>query len=141
MTERTHADRRGTRTADRKATRAAAGLLAVLLLAGASACGENAFSDLITEPPAPARITLDPVRLTLFGPADSRRITATVLDAAGRPMSGVQVGFTSSAPGVAVVDATGLVQAVGEGSATITAAAGDAANTAEVVVDYGGGGD
>ncbi len=143
MNDRTNGDPRRPGSADPRAGRRASpgALVLILLLLGVTACGENAFSDLITEPPAPARITLDPAQFTLFGAADSRRISATVLDTAGRPMSSIQVAFVSSDPGVAVVDATGLVQAVGAGSATITASVGDATATAEVVVDFGGIGD
>ena len=49
-------------------------------------------------------------------------------------MSGAAVTWTSSDASVAVVDASGLVTAAGNGTATITASAGAASGTAVVTV-------
>ena len=48
-------------------------------------------------------------------------LTVALTDAAGRPLVGRQVDFTSSNPNVATVGATGLVTAGAAGTATITA--------------------
>src|SRR4029077_6548950 len=47
--------------------------------------------------------------------------TATPKDSAGNPLSGRVVTWTTSASGVATVNATGLVTGLAAGSATITA--------------------
>jgi hypothetical protein len=114
--------------------------LACLMLAVVPGCGDGTPVGLFADPPSPASITLDPTGFSLFSPGDERTITATVLDDDGRPLSGARVAFTSSDSGVAVVNANGIVQAVGEGRATITAVAGDASASAQVTVDFGGGG-
>ena len=51
----------------------------------------------------------------------SVRLSAQVRDQNGQVMPGVGVAWTSSSPGVATVDATGLVTAVANGATTITA--------------------
>src|SRR5438477_6822044 len=62
------------------------------------------------------------------------RLTAIVKDSAGRPLSGIKVNWASSAPAVARVDGTGLVDAVAPGSAVISATAGGHSATASIVV-------
>ena len=52
----------------------------------------------------------------------------------GRAMSGVTVTWTSSSAQVASVDAVGVVTAVANGAATITATTGSATGSAEVTV-------
>jgi len=95
--------------------------LAAVLLA---ACGED------LGPRVPAAIVVTPSSPRVV-PADTLRLTATVVDAAGEPIVGHTVTFRSSDETVLTVDDAGLLTSVGPtGAARITAASGDI--TAEV---------
>lgn len=94
-----------------------------VLFKGNGSAGENSWSvdntgleDRVTG------ITLHPAFLRFMSPGDSRRINATVLPhTAANPI----LTWHSSDPGVAVVDAAGLVTAVAYGVCNITAASTD----------------
>jgi hypothetical protein len=81
-----------------------------------------------TGPVVPVPTTVVPsagsVSLTALG--ESQTLSATVLDQGGAEMSGAALTWVSSAASVATVS-SGLVTAVGNGSATITVTAGGAA--------------
>ncbi|HEY6060242.1 MAG TPA: Ig-like domain-containing protein, partial [Gemmatimonadales bacterium] len=64
----------------------------------------------------------------------SVQLTATPRDASGNALSGRTVTWASAAPGVATVDAAGLVTATAEGSATITATSEGQSGTATIAV-------
>ena len=73
-------------------------------------------------------VTLVPVASVLVSPpaatlrvATSVQLSATPLDSAGNPLTGRVVTWSSSAPGVATVNSSGLVTAVGLGLAAISA--------------------
>ena len=66
--------------------------------------------------------------------AATARFTATVYDQHGRVMTGVPVSWRSSSPPVATVGQAGLVTAAGNGSAHVAAMAGEAKDSARVVV-------
>ena len=66
--------------------------------------------------------------------ADTVRLTADVRDQNGQVKAGAVVAWSSSDVSVAVVDG-GLVRAVGNGTATVTAASGQASGSAEVAVE------
>ena len=61
-------------------------------------------------------------------------MSAEVRDQNARVMAGATVTWTSSASSIATVDASGLVTAAGNGTATITASAGPASGSAVVTV-------
>ena len=107
----------------------AVGVIAVLVLS----CGDGAV-----EPPPPAAVptavTINPGSAALSALGETARFTAEVRDQNGQVMVGVAVAWTSSATSVASVDASGLVTAAANGSATITATAGSASGTAPVTV-------
>ena len=65
---------------------------------------------------------------------DLLHLTATPRDPAGKPLTGRPVTWTSSDPSVAIVSNSGVVTAVGEGSATITATSEGQRGTATVTV-------
>ena len=67
-------------------------------------------------------------------PGDTVRLSAEALDANGHPVAGAEFAWSSSDASVATVDGSGLVTGVGEGSATVTAAAGDVRGTSEITV-------
>lgn len=62
------------------------------------------------------------------------QLTATASDASGNALSGRSITWTSSASAVATVSTTGVVTAVNEGSATITATAEGKSGTAQITV-------
>ena len=62
------------------------------------------------------------------------QLTASPKDAGGNPLAGRVVTWTSSAPGVASVNGSGLVTCVAAGSATITATSEGRSGTAAVTV-------
>ncbi len=88
--------------------------------------------------PIPTSIELDPEQLTLTAVGATAQISATVLDQDGEAVEGAAVAWTSSDEEVAIVDEDGLVEAVGEGSASITATHGELETVAEVTVELEG---
>ena len=102
----------------------------VLLLS----CGDGAVEP--APPPAPvaATVTVNPVSATLTAIEETTRLTAEVRDQNGQVMSAVAIAWTSSDASIVAVDASGLVTAAANGSATITATAGSASGTAAVTV-------
>lgn len=103
-------------------------LAAPTLLLGGLACGDSSEA---TAPWAPA-LTLTPAEVLLDALEDTARIVARV-DEKG---TSVEVTWGTTDPGVATVDATGLVTAVSNGSASIWALSTEgAADTASVTVD------
>ncbi|MGH6693460.1 MAG: Ig-like domain-containing protein, partial [Gammaproteobacteria bacterium] len=66
------------------------------------------------------------------------QLTATTRDAADQVLTGRTVTWTTNAPGVATVSATGLVAGVAEGPATITATSEGKSGAASVTVTAGG---
>ena len=102
----------------------------------ANACGDGA-----TEPPPPppdppraTSLTVAPVAVALTAFGASVQLSAEVRDQNGTVMAGTSVTWSSGNADVATVDATGLVTAAGNGTATITAQAGSASGSATVTV-------
>ena len=87
------------------------------------------------DPPQPATVTVTPATATMAALDDTVQLTAQIRDQYGETMAGVSVAWSSSNTQVASVDAAGLVAAVGNGAATITAKAGTATGTADVTVE------
>ena len=93
-----------------------------------SACGS-------TEPPIPATLTVSPMSFSFASLGDTATLSAIVRDQTGATMTGAAVVWTSSAPMVATVSTGGLVTALGNGTATITATSGPASGLSSVTVD------
>ena len=66
---------------------------------------------------------------------DTLRLTAEAFDKNGHEVSGASFFWSSSDTGIALVDDTGLVEGIAEGTARIAATAGEASGVAEVTVD------
>ena len=86
------------------------------------------------DPPRPTTITVSPATAELTALGATVQLSAEVRDQNGQVMAGTTVTWASSAPAVATVGASGLVTAVANGTATITATAGPASGSATVTV-------
>ena len=109
-------------------------VLAVVALAKGCGDGDSPTAPPTPEPARPTTVTVSPAthELTAFG--TTVQLTVEVRDQNARVMVGATVTWTSSANSVATVDASGLVTAVGNGTATITTSAGSASGSAVVAV-------
>lgn len=107
-------------------------VLAVLVFVSAG-CGKDGTTSPPPEPPAPppppapvaTRIEVRPETANLTAIGQTVQIQATVLDQNGAAMSGAPVSWSSGNTAVASVNATGLVKAVGNGAAQVTARSGN----------------
>ena len=79
-------------------------------------------------------VTVIPAADTI-APGDSLQLTAEALDANGHPVRAAAFSWVSSDASVATVDQSGLVRAVAEGVAAVTAAVGSVSAFAEIVVE------
>ena len=86
------------------------------------------------EPARPTTVTVAPATPELAALGATVQLRAAVRDQSSAVMAGATVTWTSSASSVATVDASGLVTAAGNGTATITASAGSASGSAVVTV-------
>lgn len=85
------------------------------------------------EKPAVSELTLSPQEATLMV-GGTQQFSAQVTDPAGNPVPEVEITWSIVPARVAKVDATGLVEALAPGTATLTASAGDAQQQATVFV-------
>ena len=102
-----------------------------LALAAVVGCGDSPTDP----PPVAATIVVSPSSAMLNAFGDTARFTAKVLDQYGQEMVGAAVTYESSDEVVAAVDGSGLATAVGNGSATVTAASGAAVGSGVVTVE------
>ena len=86
------------------------------------------------EPPAADTVTVSPGTAELPALATTVRLTAEVRDQYGQVMAGVPVTWSSGNASVAKVDGSGLVTAVGNGTAAISAEAKGVSGSAKVTV-------
>jgi adhesin/invasin len=104
--------------------------LSLALAVGAlAACGPDTDIG-----PGEVSLAVSPPTLTLVLTDPGTRLVAVATDSRGITFVVANAMWSSDGPGVATVDASGLVQAVGVGSATITARAGAKQATASVTV-------
>ena len=99
------------------------------------ACGgDSPTAPPTPEPARPATVTVSPATADLTALGATVQLTAEVRDQNARVMAGATVTWSSGDTSVATVDASGLVTAVGNGTATITASGGSASGSAVVTV-------
>jgi Tol biopolymer transport system component/uncharacterized protein YjdB len=107
--------------------------IAALALLVAIACSDN--DPAVVTPPAPvATVTVSPATQTLVVGATAT-LTATLADAAGKPITGRAITWVSNRPAVATVTASGVITAVADGVAQIDASSEGKYGTAIVVVN------
>ncbi|MGE3414069.1 MAG: Ig-like domain-containing protein [Dehalococcoidia bacterium] len=113
-------------------------LSTVVALLAACSSGNTGTNTPPPPPPPPPPAPVASVTVTLSSSSiavgGSTQATAVLRDASGTSLTGRTIAWTSSAPAVATVSATGQVSALSTGSATITATAEGAAGTATVTV-------
>ncbi len=115
-------------------------LTRLALLVPVLACGGTRPADpepADPEPPAPlvaTRLVVLPATVMLFALGDEALLSARVLDRQDNVLGGERVSWSTDDPSVAAVDGTGVVTAVDNGSATVTAASGSLEGTAAVTV-------
>ena len=109
-------------------------VLAVVALTKGCGDGENPAAPPTPEPARPTTVTVSPATHELTALGTTVQLSAEVRDQNARVMAGATVTWTSSASSMATVDASGLVTAAGNGTATITASAGSASGSAVVTV-------
>jgi len=109
---------------------------ALLALAGLTACSGD--SPIATEVPVAAAVTVSDQQVTLTSLGQTHLLSASVEDQHGSVMASAPLEWSSSNPDVAPVTAIGLVRAVANGSATITATSGSASAATMVTVEQVG---
>lgn len=106
----------------------AGALLALVAVAGG--CGGGGG----TEPITPTAVSLNSSAVNFTAVGQTQQLSATVTDQNGATIASPTVTWSSSNTAVANVSATGLVTALGAGSAQITATAGSVVAQATVTV-------
>ena len=105
------------------------------VVAGESVTSNNCSRGARVVVPGPvARVEVTPREVTLAALGNTATLTARVLDAQGNEISGEAVSWSSVSPEVATVDAAGVVTAVVNGRATVTASASGVSGEATVTV-------
>lgn len=102
----------------------------------ASAGGRSGTADMTIIPPPVASVSVDPPSAT-FRVRESIQLRATPRDAAGNPLPGRPVSWSSDDPEVAAVDGGGVVTARKPGAATITATSEGSSGSAAINVTAG----
>ena len=100
----------------------------------AATAGEARGEALATVMQSAGSVVVKPAADTI-APGDTLRLAAEAFDENGHPVEGATLTWSSTDVSVARVDGSGLVTGAGEGTATITAAAGDARGTAAITVE------
>ena len=96
--------------------------------------GSASAGRIVTVMQSAGRIVLEPSSATLMSLGETLQLSATVQDANGQAVEDAAIAWSSSDEGVATVSAQGLVAAVSNGAATITARSGSASATVTVTV-------
>ena len=107
---------------------------AVVVLAKGCGDGDSPIAPPAPEPARPTSVTVSPASAELAALGATVQLAAQVRDQDSRVMAGATVNWNTGNASVATVAPTGLVAAVGNGQATITATAGSASGSAVVTV-------
>ena len=109
-------------------------VLPVVLLAEGCGHGDAPTAPAPPEPARPTTVTVSPPTAELTALGATVQLAAEVRDQNARVMADLTVTWSSGETSVATVDASGLVTAVANGTATITATSGSASGSATVTV-------
>lgn len=117
-------------------------LILTLFLASACGDGDGTPTDPVTPPPPPP-VPVAAVQVSTGGTwlltGDTVTLAVTLLGPQGQALSGREVAFSSSDTSRAVVSASGRVQVLGSGSATITATSEGQSGSVVLNLRSGGG--
>ncbi len=105
------------------------------LLSLSAALGAYACDPLQVAPPGPATVTVTPATSELESLGWTVQLAAEVRNQEGELIPGAIVTWSSDRPDVATVSGSGVVTAVANGSATVTATSGPASGSATVNVE------
>ena len=97
--------------------------------------GESSGSATVTVAQVVSSVTVAPTEANFAALNDTLRLTAEALDANGHAVAGAELSWGTSDDSVAAVDASGLLTTVANGTATITATAGESSGSAAVTVE------
>jgi len=109
--------------------------VALFSLVVLAACGG---SEDPTSPPGPtavATVSVSPTTVDMIA-GDTEQLQVTLSDATGVTLTGRTITYASSSGAVAAVSSTGLVTAVGAGSATITATSEGRSGSTSLTVEW-----
>jgi len=98
------------------------------------AAGDVSDTVVVTVTQSAGSVVVSPAEGTI-ALGDTLRLAAEAFDENGHAVEGAAFSWSSSDVDVARVDETGLVEALAEGTARITARAGDASGVAEITVE------
>lgn len=101
-------------------------------IAASSGVASDTVTVLVTR--TPALIEISPDSLELLGEGDTLRLAAVVKDRNGEVLADASVAWNSEDAGVATVDTDGLVTAIREGTARITATSGEVSASVTISV-------
>jgi hypothetical protein len=87
-----------------------------------------------TEPRIPTTVSLSALAVSFTALGQTQQLFPSVTDQDGKALAGANVSWSSSNTGVASVSPSGVVTAVGVGSADVTATSGSATAIAQVAV-------
>ena len=96
--------------------------------------GEESGEAVVTVMQSVGSVVVSPPAATV-ALRDTLRLVAEAFDRNGHAVEGAEFSWSSSNVSVATVDASGLVTGLAEGTATITAMAGNASDTSEITVE------
>ena len=96
--------------------------------------GKSATATIFVVDPTVSSVALTATLPAIFYVGQTIQATALPKDGLNNTLSGFAVTWTSSAPAVATVSASGLITAVGPGTTTITATSGGKSGTLNVTV-------
>jgi uncharacterized protein YjdB len=82
----------------------------------------------------PARVRITPSTYTLTSLGETVDLLGQLLDASGNPMAAGAIAWSTADPGIASVDQTGHVTALGNGTARVIASSEELADTARITV-------
>jgi len=99
-----------------------------------AAAGDKSGSATVRVDQEIAEVTASPSDTTITSLGDTLRLAVTAYDGNGNQIQGRQVSWQSSNGSIATVSEDGLVRSVDNGSALIVGAAGELADTAEILV-------
>ena len=103
---------------------------ATIMATAGSASGSTA----VTVTQTVSSVVVGPPKATITALGDTLRLEALAFDANGYAVASAEFSWVSSDPAIATVNASGLVTAVAEGTATITASAGEASGVSEITI-------